>query len=122
MAFDSFVPHRHTVQNLEEVRAMGSAAYARQLQQKAEVLQKRLDSYNDGRRKTFFCTAVSLLAPQDVLCVMAQSAHQTQVDMPIRARAVHAVRCFEDRAARRGITLRPHRKKRHNAGGNRTQG
>lgn len=45
--------------------------YLAQLEEKRAIFNQLLNGYNDGRRKTFFNTAVHLLPIQDLRAVMA---------------------------------------------------
>ncbi|HOQ09753.1 MAG TPA: hypothetical protein PLG09_06470 [Syntrophomonadaceae bacterium] len=44
--------------DFEKVKTIGLEAYQRELEEKIDILHYILDNYNDGRRKSFFCTAV----------------------------------------------------------------
>ena len=68
---DSFVPHRNRQQDIAQAREVGLEACLAQLEEKQAILEKLLAHYNDGRRKTFFNTAVYLLPPEDLQSVMA---------------------------------------------------
>ena len=57
--YDSFLSHRNMLRDLKRAEEMGYAAYRAELEEKMEILRKLLLQYNDGRRKTFFCTAVN---------------------------------------------------------------
>ena len=76
-----------------------------------EILQTLLESYNDGRRKNFFCIAVNLLELQDVKNVMEQINDETEPDDPIKERSATAVRLFQAMADKRNITLKLRKKK-----------
>lgn len=71
---DSFVPHRSRQQDIVQVLEMGLDAYLTQLEEKHAILEVLLSSYNDGRRKTLFHTAVYLLPLEDLRMILAGSA------------------------------------------------
>ena len=59
--FDSFLPHRHMLQNLGRARDTGVPAFQAELAKREKILHTLLANYNDGRKKTFFCAAAALL-------------------------------------------------------------
>ena len=69
---DSFITHRHMRRDSDRARAEGIDAYRADLDEKVALLEALLRDYNDGRRKSLFCTAVNLLPLADVRAVAAQ--------------------------------------------------
>lgn len=64
--YDSFVPCRGRQKDFDRVQKMGIAAFMAELREKMELLSYLLAHFNDGRRKTFFVTAVYLLDIEDL--------------------------------------------------------
>ena len=58
--FDSFLPTRNRQADFLRAQTMGLEAYRAMMDEKIAILEHLLARYNDGRRKTFFCTAVNL--------------------------------------------------------------
>lgn len=108
--FDSFVPTRTIFTDCEKARRFGIDAYQAELDEKMSILQELLAGYNDGRRKSFFCTAVNLLELQDIREVMRQIISETSPDMPVSEKALLAVRHFQAKADQRGISLKLRKK------------
>lgn len=105
--YDSFVPHRNRQKDFEKAQRMGTKAYLEELHQKMDVLQKLLDGYNDGRRKTFFSTAVYLLELSDLEMVMQSlENHENISALPVKEKARMAVRYLEDVANQKEICLK----------------
>lgn len=73
-------------------------------------VRKLLKSYDDGRRKGFYCAAVNLLALQDVKIVMGQIEEEIALEMPLKMKAADVVRLFEVMAEKRGISLKLRKK------------
>ena len=73
-----------------------------------------LDHYNDGRRKSFYCTAVNLLDLDDVRAVMASIHDGLKPDeSTLKERAAAAVKIFrEQKAGERQIVLKLKKKPR----------
>ena len=108
---DSFVPHRNRQQDIAQAREVGLEAYLAQLEEKQAILEKLLAHYNDGRRKTFFNTAVYLLPPEDLQSVMAVLDGSPELEVqPIQERALAAVELLQKAADRRGISLKLNKK------------
>ena len=108
---DSFVPHRNRQQDIAQAREIGLEAYLTQLEEKRAILEKLLAHYNDGRRKTFFNTAVYLLPLEDLPSVMAALNSRPELaSQSVKERALAAVELLQQAADRRGISLKPNKK------------
>ena len=104
---DSFVPHRNRQQDIALAREVGLETYLAQLEEKRAILDELLAHYNDGRRKTFFHTAVYLLPLEDLHPVMiALNSRSELAAPPIRERTLAAVGLLQEAAERRGISLK----------------
>ncbi len=55
--YDSFVPHRNVQRDFARAARDGLDAYRAMLEEKEALLRFLLREYNDGRRKSLFCTA-----------------------------------------------------------------
>lgn len=109
---DSFVPHRNRQQDVARAREVGLEAYLAQLEEKRAILDELLAGYNDGRRKTFFNTAVYLLPLEDLQSVMtALNSRPELAAQPIRERALAAAELLQEAADRRDVSLKLQKKK-----------
>ena len=109
---DSFVPHRNRQQDVARAREVGLEAYLAQLEEKRAILDELLAGYNDGRRKTFFNTAVYLLPLEDLQSVMtALNSRLELAARPIRERALAAAELLQEAADRRDVSLKLQKKK-----------
>jgi hypothetical protein len=59
--YDSFISHFHQKKDLKKAGSIGIENYIAEQKEKEQILQILLDEYNDGRKKSLFCTAVNLL-------------------------------------------------------------
>ena len=110
---DSFVPHRNRQQDIARAREIGLEAYLAQLAEKRAILEELLARYNDGRRKTFFHTAVYLLPLADLRTVMASLSSQPKLDeQPVKERALAAVEFLQEAADHQGISLKLNKKRK----------
>lgn len=108
--FDSFVPHRQA-ETFARAREIGLETYLAELDEKADLLRLLLDEYNDGRRKSFFCTAMNLLPAEDIRAVREQLAESTP-DAPVKEKAALAVRLLQNAADGRKLSLKLRKKPR----------
>ena len=110
--FDSFLPTRNRQADFLRAQAMGLEAYRAMMDEKIAILELLLARYNDGRRKTFFCTAVNLLELGDIKAAMEQIDASTSQEAHLQARASIAVETLQNLAAQRGVSLKLRRKPR----------
>lgn len=64
--YDSFVPTRRRSADLDRVRELGPETYVRKLEEKRAILELLVGEWNDGRKKSFYTTAVYLLELDDL--------------------------------------------------------
>ena len=108
---DSFVSHRNRRQDIARVRELGLETYLTQLEEKRAILERLLDHYNDGRRKTFFSAAVYLLPLGDLQSVMDALSSQPELEnQTIKERTITAVGLLQEAADRLGISLKLNKK------------
>ena len=108
---DSFVPHRNRQQDIARAREVGVEAYLAQLEERRAILEKLLTHYNDGRRKTFFNTAVYLLPLDELRAVMVDLNSRSELaGQPIQERVLAAVGMLQEAADRRDISLKLNKK------------
>ena len=110
-AADSFVPHRNRQSDIALVRELVLEAYLAQLEEKRAILDELLAHYNDGRRKTFFNTAVYLLPLEDLRAVMAALDSRPDLSAQVvKERARAAGELLQEAADRRDIPLKRKKK------------
>lgn len=59
---DSFITHRRVIQNQNYIKEYGIVAFIEQQNHRMGFLQTMLGCYDDGKCKSFFCLAVTLLS------------------------------------------------------------
>lgn len=104
--YDSFITHRKQLSDMKKAALKGLPFYHAELEEKAIVLKYLLKNYNDGRRKTFFCLAINLLEITDIQTIVKQIESEILEDTPVKQKALAAVRCFENFAKQKKITLK----------------
>lgn len=95
---DSFISHRNQKRDFEKVRQIGTEAYNAEQAEKRLILEKLLADYNDGRKKTPFCTAVNLMELQDLKDVLAQ-AEAVYADAPLKDKAAGIAKLLQERSS-----------------------
>ena len=103
---DSFITHLNQLRDMEKAKSIGIDAYMSEQSEKVAVLETLLESYDDGRRKGFFCLAVNLLEMQDIGFVMGQIENASQPLQSIKEKATIAYQLFQSMAEQRDITLK----------------
>jgi hypothetical protein len=62
---DSFITYRNVISDLKKA-SINLDKYLDELKEKMEILEFFLNSFNDGRRKNFYCLATNLLELDDL--------------------------------------------------------
>jgi len=110
MDYDSFMTHKNMFSDFDKAQRIGLDAYRAELEEKAAILRTLLEGYNDGRRKTCFCQAVTLLELPDIRDVMKRLAMETDPQATVKEKAALAVKLFQNMADQRQIVLKLNRK------------
>lgn len=110
--YDSFLPVRSAPQDIRRFQEMGPDAFRAELDTKAEILEELLGGYNAGRKKTFYCTAVNLLALSDLQAAMNEIRAASAGLDGLPEREAAAVGALTALAQERGISLSLRRKPR----------
>lgn len=100
----SFVTCRHRLKDLDELKRVGTDVFEAQLGEKLVILKDLLEHYNDGRRKSFYCLAVTLLPLADLQVCMSQLANASLTSVQEKAKL--AVDLFQQAAKKHGILLK----------------
>ena len=102
---DSFITHKNQFADMEKAKRIGMDAYKAELDEKMKSLELLLANYDDGRRKSFFCTAVNLLDLHNIRTAMERIT-SIEAETPIKEKAKTAVVIFEEVAAQLEIPLK----------------
>lgn len=109
--FDSFITHQNRMADLRRAKEIGPAAYRREQEEKAGILERLLSQYNDGRRKTLYCVGVNLLPLEALRGIMGQL--EEAMAWKTRAqgeKAAYAAALFQQEAKRYKIELKLRKK------------
>lgn len=110
--FDSFITHKQQKSDLEKAQRIGIDKYNLEQKEKMQILDYLLSSYNDGRRKTFFCVAVNLLELSEIQEVVKQIEANSELPaLSVKERSLYVVNVFQEIADKRGLCLKLNKKK-----------
>lgn len=109
--WDSFITYRNIFENMERIKIYGIDEYKRTLYEKKAILDRLLADYNDGRKKTLFCTAANLFDAETYASVFAEILENTDENMSLKERAAKAAEKINNAAKEMGISLKLRRKK-----------
>jgi hypothetical protein len=111
---DSFVTHAACRQNLERIRTVGLETWLREQGERRALLESLLANYNDGRSRSFYCLAATLM-PTGVLMEAVSKAGEAMAagnvaDSDLKAKAKFLRAAIEDFASRSNISLKLRKK------------
>lgn len=110
--YDSFITHRGRKADFARAQRIGIAQYTLEQQEKIRILSHLLASYNDGRRKTFFCVAVNLLELSELQEAITElQSNEELASLPVKERSAYAVEVIQKIADKRNVKLKLIRKK-----------
>ena len=107
--YDSFITHKRQKADLERAKTKGISAYNAEQEEKIEALQYFLSNFNDGRRKSFFCQAINLLALPEI----REIRHMIETNAALgelEEKCAYVAALFQDAAKKNNIDLRLRRK------------
>jgi len=64
--YDSFLTHKKMLSNLNYIKDNGVEGHAHQLKERMELLEEMLREFNEGRSKSFYCVAATLLSVESI--------------------------------------------------------
>lgn len=109
--YDSFITHQSRAQDFVTAQQIGITVYCAELQEKLVLLKKLLEHYNDGRRKSFYCMAVNLLALSQLQAILQQLEEEGNLRGAfVKERAAAAVDLLQKAAAEKEIVLKLRKK------------
>jgi hypothetical protein len=102
--YDSFVSYGALEADLAAVQQHGIAAFDEAEQAKARLLTDLLRDFDDGRSKSYYCTAATLLSLADLRAALDRAQQQGLVgDMRESAKLMHSL--LDKIATSRGVSL-----------------
>ena len=78
--FDSFLTHRRMRSNLTYIREKGVENYVHRLEKRMKLLGKMLEEFNDGRSKSYYCIATTLLPITDLETSLTKAEQKIEAE------------------------------------------
>jgi hypothetical protein len=104
---DSFITYRNVKKDFEKLKRDGIEVYSKELGEKIRILEFLIENYNDGRRKSFYCTAVNLMELTDLKEIIHEIENNiSKTDDAEKDKIKSIVSLFEDKAKEKNIELR----------------
>lgn len=110
--FDSFITHRNRRADLKKAKEIGIEDYNAEQLEKIKILDILLSGFNDGRKKTLFCTAVTLLDLQELREVLRHIENRSDLEtLTLKEKSAFAAELLKAAAAKNNIELKLRKKK-----------
>ncbi len=78
--YDSFLTHKKAKPNLDFIRTYGLERFIEQQRKRIELLEKMLKNFDDGRSKSFYCIATTLLPITDLEASLEKTEQRLKAD------------------------------------------
>lgn len=89
---DSFVCYQKLENNISFVQVHGVAEFEKQQKNRERLLVAMLEEFNEGRSKTYYCVAATVLETEDLEKSLAEARKQVSGLKPKeKARVLHAI-------------------------------
>lgn len=104
---DSFMSYRNVITDFAKAKTDGVEPYMTDLRAKIKILEFLINTYNDGRRKAFYCNAVNLLPLPDLREIMIEIQEKiASREITPKEKIEEIVRLFEAHAKASNIELK----------------
>ena len=104
---DSFISYQKVISDFAKANRGGIANYKSELDEKVDILEFLFNTYNDGRRKNFYCIAVNLLELTDVKDVVAEiNSKISKQDIDTKNKIDQIISLFKAKAKKANIELK----------------
>lgn len=102
--YDTFVSYYALEDNIAYQKEHGAEAFENRQAEKAKFLHELLDEFNEGRSKSYFCIAVTMLETGDIKDALEQARREsTGLDIKAKAKLMHSL--LDELASAKGLTL-----------------
>ena len=78
--YDSFLTHKKAKPNLDFIRTYGLERFIKQQRKRIKLLEKMLKNFDDGRSKSFYCIATTLLPTTDLETSLEKTEQRLKAD------------------------------------------
>jgi len=116
--YDCFLTHKKAYHNLSFIREYGLGKFIEQQRKRIRLLETMLGNFDDGRSKSFYCVAATLLPTTDLETSLSKAKQRTKADRiesdDIKTKSKILKGFLNNFAAREGIELKLRKKTRVN--------
>ena len=106
----SYPPYRKIMPNLNFIKEHGIKKFIEQQGRRIELLERMIENFDDGRSKSFYCRAATLLSVRDLEIALNKTEQRIEADKlrsdDIKTRSKILRGFLDDFAARGGIELK----------------
>ncbi len=104
-AHDSFVCYQKMEDNIEFIKSRGISAFVKSQRTKEALTTALLDEFNEGRSKSFYCVAATVMDIPELKHALEQARRESKgMDIKAKARTLHAI--LDGIARKRGYHLK----------------
>ena len=113
---DSFLTHQKIKPNLYFIRKQGLDKFLRQQRERMGLMEKMLKDFDDGRSKTFYCIATTLLPVTELKALLGEAERKVKLekvkadDIKTKAKILRGL--LNDFAVKGGVELKLRHKER----------
>ena len=101
-SYDTLVLHRNQRKDMQKAKENGIEAYLAEQRLKVGLLNRLLESYDDGQNQVFYCAAVNMLSVDDTRSIIDKADSET-ASMALSERAIYAESALRIFASKKGI-------------------
>jgi hypothetical protein len=116
MIEDSFVTHQKIKPNLDFIKAHGLEKFLGQQAKRIKLLERMLKDFDDGRSKSFYCIATTLLPVTELKALLGEAERKVKLEKgkadDIKTKAKILRGFLEGFAAKGGVELKLRHKER----------
>jgi hypothetical protein len=108
--YDSFLTHKKAHPNLIFIKEHGIEKFIEQQSKQIRLLEQMIENFDEGRSKSFFCIAASLLPVADLETALEQTGQRIKADkiesndIKVKSKILRGL--LSDMATREGIELK----------------
>ena len=113
---DSFLTHQKIKSNLYFIKEQGLDKFLKQQKKRIKLLEKMLKDFDDGRSKSFYCIATTLLPVVELEALLGEAERKVKLekvkadDIKTKAKILRGL--LTDFAAKGGVELKLRHKER----------
>ena len=102
---DSFKCYQSLEEDISCIQKNGVAAFEKQQETREQLLREMLEGYNEGRSKSYYCIAATVLKTEELQDALRKAKQQSGgLDLKNRAKLLHSI--LDEIAVRKNYVLK----------------